>query len=99
MLKMNNVFTREEVTIQEKENQIEYAINALNDKVEKLSDVEELLDEMADISYKKACEKVAQVATAKHYPIKHNQNIPNEEGRKVRGFDGVHVMIRTNRFI
>ena len=39
------------------------------------------------------------VATAKHYPIKHNQNIPNEEGRKVRGFDGVHVMIRTNRFI
>lgn len=31
--------------------------------------------------------------------IKHNQNVPNEEGRKVRGFDGVHVMIRTNRFI
>ena len=27
--------------------------------------MEELLDEMADISYKKACEKVAQVATEK----------------------------------
>ena len=54
-----------EVALQEKENQIEEANSALNDKVEKLSDVEELLDEMADISYKKACEKVAQVATEK----------------------------------